>query len=54
MDKKKDFWLSIMGLAVILIGAVVLICMDWPIGVLVILPSAIPHIVRLRTLIKEK
>lgn len=53
MNKKKDFWLSIIGLAVILIGAVVLICMDWPIGLLMILPSAIPHIIRLRDLAKE-
>ena len=53
VNKKKDFWLSIIGLAVILIGAVVMICMDWPIGLLMILPSAIPHIIRLRDLAKE-
>ena len=53
MDKKKDFWLSIMGLAVVLIGAVVMICMEWTIGVVLIAPVAIPHIIRLRDLVKQ-
>lgn len=50
MDKKKDFLLSVVGLAISLVGAVIVLLMDYPLGLLLILPSAIPHIVRLYTL----
>lgn len=53
LNKKKDFWLSIIGLVIILIGAIGLIVMDFPVGLLIILPSAIPHIYRLFTLKKN-
>ena len=54
MDKKRDFLLSIVGLAISLVGAVIVSVMDYPLGLLLILPSAIPHIVRLYTLRKDK
>ena len=54
MDKKKDFLLSVVGLAILLVGAVIVSVMDYPLGLLLILPSAIPHIVRLYTLRKDK
>ena len=53
MDKKKDFLLSIIGLAISLVGAVIVLVMDYPLGLLLILPSAIPHIVRLYALRKN-
>lgn len=54
MDKKKDFLLSVVGLAILLVGAVIVSVMDYPLGLLLILPSALPHIVRLYTLRKDK
>ena len=54
MDKKKDFLLSFVGLAILLVGAVIVSVMDYPLGLLLILSSAIPHIVRLYTLRKDK
>ena len=45
MNEKKDFCLSIIGLLIILVGAIVLILIDFPAGLLIILPSAIPHII---------
>ena len=54
MDKKKDFLLSVVGLAILLVGTVIVSVMDFPLGLLLILPSAIPHIVRLYTLRKDK
>ena len=54
MDKKKDFCLSIMGLIIILVGAIVLLFIDFPAGLVIILPSAIPHIVRLNSLKKKQ
>ena len=53
MDKKKDFLLSIVGLVISLVGAVIVLLMDYPLGLLLILPSAIPHIVGLYTLRKD-
>ena len=53
MDKKKDFLLSVVGLAILLVGAVIVLVMDYPLGLLLILPSAIPHIVRLYALRKN-
>ncbi|MBQ2830650.1 MAG: hypothetical protein IJF15_06515 [Oscillospiraceae bacterium] len=50
MNEKKDFWLSIIGLIVILAGAIVLILIDFPTGLLLILPSVIPHIIKLNSL----
>ncbi|MBQ3497476.1 MAG: hypothetical protein IJA73_05035 [Oscillospiraceae bacterium] len=50
MNEKKDFWLSIIGLIIILAGAIVLILIDFPAGLLLILPSAIPHIIKLNSL----
>lgn len=50
MNKKKDFWLSIMGLVIIFVGAIGAIFIDFPAGLLIILPSAIPHIVRFNSL----
>lgn len=52
--RKKDFLLSVVGLAILLVGAVIVSVMDYPLGLLLILPSAIPHIVRLYTLRKDK
>ena len=54
MDKKKDFLLSVVGLAISLVGAFIVLVMDYPLGLLLILPSAIPRIVRLYTLRKDK
>lgn len=54
MDKKKDFCLSIMGLIIILVGAIVLLFIDFPAGLVIILPSAIPHIIRLNSLKKKQ
>ena len=54
MDKKKDFLLSVVGLAISLVGAVIVLLMDYPLGLLLILPSAIPHIVRLCALRKNR
>ena len=53
MDKKKDFLLSVVGLAISLVGAVIVLVMDYPLGLLLILPSAIPHIARLHALRKN-
>lgn len=53
MNKKKDFLLSVVGLAISLVGAVIVLVMDYPLGLLLILPSAIPHIVRLYALRKN-
>ena len=43
-----------LGLAILLVGAVIVSVMDYLLGLLLILPSAIPHIVRLYTLRKVK
>ena len=43
-----------LGLAILLVGAVIVSVMDYLLGLLLILPSAIPHIVRLYTLRKDK
>lgn len=32
MDKKKDFLLSVVGLAILLVGAVIVSVMDYPLG----------------------
>ena len=53
MNEKKDFWLSIIGLIIILVGAIVLILIDFPARLLIILPSVIPHIIRLNSLRKK-
>ena len=53
MDEKKDFWLSIMGLIIIFVGAIILLCIDFSIGLFIILPSAIPHIIRINSLKKK-
>ena len=34
MDKKKDFLLSVVGLAILLVGAVIVSVMDYPLGVI--------------------
>lgn len=54
MDKKKDFLLSVVSLIILLIGAIILLVVNFSAGLLIILPSAIPHIVRLYTLRKDK
>lgn len=36
MDKKKDFLLSVVGLAILLVGAVIVSVMDYPLGLLLI------------------
>lgn len=46
-SKRKELILSVVGLAIIAIGAVILCVMKFPEGLLIILPSAIPHIYRL-------
>ena len=52
--KKNDFILSLIGLLIVLIGAIVVCCMKSPAGLFVIIPSGIPHIYRLYCLMKEK
>ena len=32
MDKEKDFLLSVVGLAILLVGAVIVSVMDYPLG----------------------
>lgn len=45
MDNKKDFVIAIVSLLIVFVGVIVVIIMKWPIYLLlVILPSAIPHI----------
>ena len=34
MDKKKDFLLSVVGLAILLVGAVIVSVMNYPLGLL--------------------
>ena len=34
MDKKKDFLLSVVGLAILLVGTVIVSVMDYPLGVI--------------------
>ena len=53
MNKKKEFLLSVVGLVISLVGAVIFLVVAYPLGLLLILPSAIPHIVRLYTLRKS-
>ena len=53
MDKKKDVLLSVVGLVISLVGAVIVLVMDYPLGLLLILPSSIPHMVRLYALRKN-
>ena len=53
MNEKKDFLLSIIGLIIILIGAIVWILIVLPTGILIIISSAIPHIIRLNSLRKK-
>ena len=53
MDKKKDCLLSVAGLAISLAGAVIVLVMSYPFGLLLVLPSAIPHIARLYALRKN-
>ena len=53
MDKKKDCLLSVVGLVISLAGAVIVLVIDYPLGLLLVLPSAIPHIVRLNALRKN-
>ena len=52
--KKKDFVLSLIGVLIVLIGAVVVCCMGFPAGLLVIIPTGILHISRIYRLMKEK
>ena len=52
--EKNDLILSLIGLLIVLIGAIVLCSMKSPAGLLVIIPSGIPHIYRLYCLVKEK
>ena len=54
MNKSKEFWLSVAGLIAVLIGAIVLLLIDYPIGILLILPVAILNIVKLVNLKKEQ
>lgn len=53
MDRKKDIILSVIALIIVVIGAIILCLMKLPAGLLIILPSAIPHIIRLRSLTKK-
>ena len=53
MDKKKECLLSVVGLVISLAGAVIVLVMGYPFGLLLVLPSAIPHIVRLYGLRKN-
>ncbi|MBR6525727.1 MAG: hypothetical protein IKT57_07125 [Clostridia bacterium] len=54
MNEKKELWVSIISLIVILAVAIALILMDSPMLLLVILPLAILHIVRLHSLKKKQ
>lgn len=54
MDNKKDMILSVAGLLIVLIGSIAVILMKWPAGLLLIIPSAIPHIIRICDLKKAK
>ena len=52
--KKKDFVLSLIGVLIVLIGAVVVCCMGFPAGLLLIIPAGVHHFIRLYRLMKEK
>ena len=52
--KKKDFVLSLIGVLIVLIGAVVVCCMGFPAGLLLIIPTGAHHFIRLYHLMKEK
>lgn len=54
MDRKKDMILSVAGLLIVAIGSVVLLIMDFPAGLLAVLPSAVPHIIRLWNMKKNR
>ena len=54
MMKKKDLVLSVIGLLIVIIGSIAVCCMGFPAGLLVIIPSGIPHIYRLYCLMKEQ
>lgn len=55
MDNKRDFVIAIVSLLIVLIGVIVVIIMKWPIyQLLLILPSAIPHISLLYKLKNKK
>ena len=54
MNKSKEFWISVAGLIAVLIGAIVFLLIDYPIGILLILPVAILNIVKLVNLKKEQ
>ncbi|MBE5795649.1 MAG: hypothetical protein E7323_13325 [Clostridiales bacterium] len=53
MDAKKDLWLSLAGVVIVLIGAIVSLFIGFPAGLLILLPSAIPHMIRLHSLRKK-
>ena len=50
---KRDFILPFIGLLIVLIGAIVVCCMGFPAGLLIIIPSGIPHICRIYYLMKD-
>ncbi|MBQ3970139.1 MAG: hypothetical protein II685_06630 [Clostridia bacterium] len=50
MDKKNDIILSVVGLAIVVIGVVVLLILKFYLGLILVLPTAIPHILRLTKL----
>ena len=52
--KKKDFVLSLIGVFIVLIGAIVVCCMGFPAGLLLIIPTGAHHFIRLCRLMKEK
>ncbi len=47
MDKEKGVLLSVVSLVILLVGAIILFVVNFSAGLVIILPSAIPHIVRL-------
>ena len=52
--RKKDFVLSLIGVLIVLIGSVIVCCMGFPAGLLVIIPTGILHISRLYRLMKKQ
>ena len=52
--KKKDLVLSLIGVLIVLTGSVVVCCMGFPAGLLLIIPTGAYHFIRLYRLMKEK
>ena len=52
--KKKDLVLSLIGVLIVLIGSVVVCCLGFPAGLLLIIPTGAYHFIRLYRLMKEK